>query len=163
MYMSLVGIIAKKKDIKAIKKEIQKTNIELIEITKESIKNVKNIKFEEIILLENMNLNEEENAYIKEILPKAKYLIVNGDIEINLLKENNLEKTIKLITIGFNSKATITISSVTDEKIIVYIQRDIEKNNGEILETQEKQIISQEDKKIYNNLAVFIIKELHNV
>ena len=28
---------------------------------------------------------------------------------------------------------------------------------------KEMQIISQEDKKIYNNLAVFIIKELHNV
>jgi len=161
--MPLVGIIAKKKDIKAIKKEMQNTNIELIEITKESIKNIKNIKFQEIILLENMNLNEEEDSYIKEIIPKAKSLIINGDIEINLLKDINLEDTIKLITIGFNSKATITISSVTDEKIIVYIQRNIEKNNGEILETQEKQIISQEDKKIYNNLAVFIIKELHNV
>ena len=160
--MPLVGIIAKKKDIKAIKKEMQNTNIELIEITKDSIKNIKNIKFEEIILLENMNLNEEENVYIKEILPKAKCLIINGDIEINLIKEIDLESTTKLITIGFNSKATITISSVTDEKIIVYIQRNIEKNNGEILETQEKEIMSQEDKKIYNNLAVIIIKELHN-
>ena len=161
--MPLVGIIAKKKDIKAIKKEIQNTNIELIEITKESIKNIKNIKFEEIILLENINLNEEENVYIREILPKAKYLIINGDIEINLLKEINLENTVKQITMGFNSKASITISSITDEKIIVYIQRNIERNNGEILETQEKEIINKRDKKIYNNLAVFIIKELHNI
>ena len=41
--MSLVGIIAKKRDIQAIKKEIQGNNIEIIEITKESIKNIKKL------------------------------------------------------------------------------------------------------------------------
>lgn len=160
--MPLVGIIAKKKDIKAIKKEIQEKSKEIIEITNESIKNIKNIKFEQIIFLENINLNEEQYSYMKEIMSNAKFIILNGDIKIDILQKINIDKPINLITIGFNSKSTITISSVTDEKIIVYIQREIEKNKGHILESQEKEIIFKGDKKIYNNLAVFIINELHN-
>ena len=73
-----------------------------------------------------------------------------------------MDKPVKVITFGFNSKSTITISSVKDDKIIVCIQREIEKLNGEILESQEKKIIVLNNKNIYNNLVVFIIKELHN-
>ena len=163
--MPLIGIIAKKRDIQAIKKELQESNIEIIEITKEAIRNVKNIVFEEIIILEDINLEIEEYKYMNEIISKAKYLILNGDIEIEVLKEINIEKPIKVITFGFNTKATITISSVKEENIIVCLQRDIEKIDGDIIETQEKEIkISKENnKKIYNKLAVFIIKELHNL
>ena len=161
--MPLVGVVAKKRDIQAIKKEIKEKNIEIIEITKESIKNLKNIKFEVIIFLQNINLKEEEYKYMNGIISKTKCLIINGDIEIEILKNIEIEKTIKLITFGFNSKSTITISSVNEEKIIVFIQRNIEKINGEVIESQEKQMICSNNKKIYNNLAVFIIKELHNL
>ena len=159
--MPLIGIIAKKREIQAIKKEIIGENIDIIQITKESIKNIKNIKFDEIIFLQNINFEEEEYKYMNEIISKAKYLIINGDIQIDALKK--IEKPIKLITFGFNSKSTITISSISDEKIIVCLQRDIEKSNGEILESQEKQIMTQDNKKIYNKLVVFIIKEIHNL
>jgi len=158
--MPLIGIVAKKREIQAIKKEISEMNIEIIQITKESIKNIKNIKFDEIIFLQNINFEEDEYKYMNEIVSKAKYLIINGDIEIDALKK--IEKPIKLITFGFNSKATITISSVNDEKIIVCIQRDIKKLDGKLLEIQEKEIKSTECKKIYNKLVVFIIRELHN-
>lgn len=163
--MPLIGIIAKKRDIQAIKKELQESDIKIIEITKEAIRNVKNIVFEEIIILEDIKLEIEEYKYMNEIISKVKYLIINGDIEIEVLKEINIEKPIKVITFGFNTKATITISSVKEEKIIVCLQRDIEKIDGDIIETQEKEIkISKENnKKIYNKLAVFIIKELHNL
>ena len=160
--MPLVGIVAKKKDVQAIRKEIKEKHIEIIEITKESIKNLKNIKFDEIIFLQNINLEEQEYKYMNEIISKVQYLVLNSDIEIDILKKIGLQKPVKLITFGFNSKSTITISSVNDEKMIVCLQRDIEKINGEILECQEKQIVGQNNKKIYNNLAVFIINELHN-
>lgn len=160
--MPLVGIVAKNKEIQAIRKEIKGNNIEIIEITKESIKNIRNIKFEEVIFLQNINFVEEEYKYMNEIISNSKYLILNGDIEIDILKNINLQKPIKFITFGFNSKSTITISSVNDEKIIVCLQRDIEKPNGEILECQEKQIICQNSKNIYYNLVVFIINQLHN-
>ena len=44
-----------------------------------------------------------------------------------------IEKPIKLITLGFNSKSTITISIIKDDKMIECVQRDIEKINGEIV------------------------------
>jgi len=160
--MPLIGIVAKKRDIQSIRREIRDNNIDIIEITKESIKYIRNIKFEEIIFLENINLTEEEYKYMNEIISNSQYLIVNGDTDIEILKEINVQKPIKLITFGFNSKSTITISSVNDDKIIACVQRDIEKINGEVLETQEKKIVAQNPKKIYNNLVVFIIKELHN-
>lgn len=163
--MPLIGIVAKKKNIQAIKKELQERDIKIIEITKESIKNIRNIKFEEIIFLEDINLEDVEYEFMNEIISNAKYLILNGDIKINILEQIKIEKPIKLITFGFNSKSTITISSVREDKIIVCLQRDIEKIDGRIIETQEKEItISKENnKKIYNNLAIFIIKELHNL
>ena len=57
--MPLIGIIAKKRDIQAIKKELQESNIKVIEITKKAIENVKNVSFEEIIILEDINLKLE--------------------------------------------------------------------------------------------------------
>ena len=47
--MSLIGIIAKKKDIREIKNKLD-TNYEIIEINNKSIENLKNIKFEQIII-----------------------------------------------------------------------------------------------------------------
>lgn len=161
--MPLVGIIAKKKDIEAVKKEIKGKKVEIIEITKDSIKNLKNIKFEELIFIENIKFEEEEYKYMKELISKTKYLIINEDIEIDILNKIKIQKPIKLITFGFNSKATITVSSVTEEKIIVCLQREIEKHNKEILECQEMQMQNINAKKIYNNLIVFIIKVLHNL
>ncbi len=163
--MPLIGIIAKKRDVQRINKELKESDIKIIEITKESIKNVKNISFEEIIVLEDIKLESEEYKYMSEIISKTKYLILNGDIKIGFLNEMNIERPIKVITFGFNTKATISISSVKEEKIIVCFQRDIEKLNGEIIESQEKEIkLSKEnDKKIYTKLAIFIIKELHNL
>ena len=160
--MSLIGIVAKKKDIKAIKKEIYEKSINFIEINKESMKNLKNIKFDEVIFLQDIQLDKEECQYMNEIVSKSKYLVLNGDIQLDILKKFKIQKTIKIITFGFNSKCTFSISSVNDEKVIICLQKDIEKLNGEILESQEKQIMFGYNKKIYNNLIVFIITELHN-
>lgn len=161
--MLLIGIIAKKKDVQSIKKELQGKDIEIIEITTKSIQNMKNVKFEEIIFMQNIKLREDEYKYMNEIISKSKYLIINGDIEIDILKNIKGQQKIKLVTFGFNTNATISISSINDEKMMVYFQSDIEKENGEILERQEKQIINKIPKKIYNNFIVFIINELHNL
>ncbi len=163
--MSLIGVIAQKKDFQVIRKEIAKENIEAIEITKESIVNLKNVKFEEIIILEDITLELEEYKYIGEKIEEVKYLIVNSDIKINLLRKININKPVKIITFGFNTKATISISSVKEDKIIVCLQRNIKKSDNKILESQEKEIkvSNKNNKKIYNDLAIFIIKQLHNL
>ena len=160
--MPLIGIVGKKKDIQSVKKEINIENIDIIEITEESIKNLKNIRFDEIIFMEDIKINNETYKYMNEMISKIKYLIINADIEINMLKE--IKETVKVITFGFNPKATITVSSVNEEKIIICIQRSILRDDKVVIDAQEKEIeLNKENsKKIYNNLVVFIIKELHN-
>ena len=90
---------------------------------------------------------------------------MNADVNIEIFHKIEIVKPIKLITFGFNSKATITISSIKEEKVIICLQRNIQKSDNEIIESQEKEmeINKKSDKKIYNELAVFIIKELHNL
>lgn len=160
--MPLIGIIANKKDIKAIKNSIQKNNIEIVEITKDSIENIKNIKFDEIIVMKKIHITEDQNKKLNDIVSKAEYLIINADI--NIEPKEPIKNPIKVITFGFNSKSTITISSVKENKIIIYIQRKIEKNNKEMIDEEEKEIKvhAKANEKIYNNLVVFILKELHN-
>ena len=106
-----------------------------------------------------------EYKFMNEVVLKTKYLIINADIEINILKYITIEKPVKVITFGFNSKATISISSVNDEKIIVCLQRNLERVDNKIIESQEKEIkiFKDTNRKIHNRLVVFIIKELHNI
>ena len=160
--MPLIGIIANKKDIKAIKNSIPKNNIEIVEITTESIGNIKNIKFDEIIVMKKIHLTEDQHKNLNTIVSKVEYLIINADI--NIEAKEPIKNPIKVITFGFNSKSTITISSVKENKIIIYIQRKIEKNNKEIIEAEEKEmkVHAKSNEKIYNNLVVFILNELHN-
>lgn len=163
--MILIGMIANNKDVQEIKRIIADNNIKIININEESIKNIKNVKFDEIIVMKNIKLKKEEYKYMNDIIVNTKYMIVNADMEIDFLKELKIQKPIKLITYGFNSKATITISSVNEEKIIVCLQRNLERLDNEIIEAQEKEIkiFQNFNKKIHNRLAVFIIKELHNL
>lgn len=160
--MLFIGLIAKKKDVQSIKKDIKEKEIEIIEIKENNIENLKNIKFEEIIFLEDINLKENEYTFMKELIQNSKHLIINTDISINILRKIGIEKPIKIITFGFNSKATITISSVKENKAIIFIQRDIMITEQKRIETQEKEIKLENNEKIYNKIVTFIMKELHN-
>ena len=161
--MSLIGIIAKKKDIREIKNK-QDTNYEIIEINNKSIENLKNIKFEQIIINKDLILNEQEHNVFIKIICESKYIIINTDTNIQLLNNIELKKPLKIITYGFNSKATISISSVKEEYIILSIQREIEKVNNEKIENQERKIelLNEKNNNIYIKIIKFIIKELHN-
>ena len=137
--MSLIGIIAKKKDIKEIKNNLDIV-YEVIEINNKSIENLKNIKFEQIIINKDLVLNKQEEEYIKKLINTTKYIIINADINIPILNNIEIDKPLKIITYGFNSKSTISISSVKEDYIILSIQKEIEKLNNEKIENQEKKI-----------------------
>ena len=147
--MILIGMIANNKDVQEIKRIIADNNIKIININEESIKNIK--------------LKKEEYKYMNDIIVNTKYMIVNADMEIDFLKELKIQKPIKLITYGFNSKATITISSIKEEKMMICVQRNIKKENDEIIEAKEVEINDPKSKKTYTNLIIFITKELHNL
>ncbi len=160
--MLFIGLIAKKKDVQSIRKDIKEKEIEIIEIKENNIENLKNIKFEEIIFLDDINLKENEYIFLKELIQNSKHLIINTDISISILRKIGIEKPIKIITFGFNSKATITISSIKENKVMIFIQRDIMIAEQKRIETQEKEIKLENNEKIYNKIVTFIIKELHN-
>lgn len=133
--MPFIGIVINENVEKSINKkiedclEIKEEN--LFNIKEKNIENIKNIHFETILL--TRKFKDEEN--LKKLIEKTNYLIVNTDIKENL----NMLKNIKanIITYGFNSKATITTSSVEDEEIIICIQRAIQDIDGKIIEPQE--------------------------
>ena len=115
--------------------------------------------------MEDIEIDQQEYKYFEELINRVNYLIINADIRIEILSKISINIPIKLITYGFNPKSTITISSIKEEKIIVSIQRELISANNKKIEIQEKEIdISQKkDKKVYTNLVVFIIKQLHNL
>ena len=92
-------------------------------LNKENLENFKNVKFDSIIVNE-----EVENKYIlKKILEKSKYIVWNSDIHC---KSENLKNSYSnVITYGYNSKATVTISSATEENYLIFIQENIPMND----------------------------------
>lgn len=162
--MGVIGIISSKKEMLKIEKELQEY-ASVIRITSESIKNVKNVRFDEIIFNRNLKIKSNEYKYMTEILNQTNYILVNSDVDIPILQEIKLEKPIKIITYGFNSKTSISVSSVEEDYIIISIQRKIEKRNKKKIENQEIKIEMKYDEKIkiYEKIIIFIIKELHNL
>ena len=104
--MFFIGIITDKNSENNIKdRMINKIDEnEIIFLNKENLENFKNVKFDSIIVNE-----EVENKYIlKKILEKSKYIVWNSDIHC---KSENLKNSYSnVITYGYNSKATVTIS-----------------------------------------------------
>ena len=141
--MAFIGVIAESKNEMQIKKIISKNlNSEnkehtVITINSKSIDNIKNIRFETILVISLEELSKKYSA-INEILKNGKYLVINSDIDENNLEFINNTK-VNAITFGFNQKATITASSVEDN-LMLCIQRKIIDVNRNILEPQEIEI-----------------------
>lgn len=153
--MPFIGIITDENKENCIRRQIlEKLNIRessVLFIKEKSIDNIKNIKFE-TVLLDREFKNVE---ILKIILKNAKYLIVNSDIISNLNILNNLEITV--ITYGFNSKATITASSVNDDEVLVCIQRNILDNKGNNIEPQEIKMKLQKDASCTMAIATILL------
>lgn len=154
--MSFIGVFANRKEAEQIKKEIEKETkelkIEVIPINFNSIENIKNIKFDIIVIMNELEKLKGKEKYIKEILSNGRYLILNSDIntDSNILKEVN----VKAITYGLNQKATITASSIGEEEIIICIQRAFKNIDDNIVEQKEvrRKLEKNNIKNIYNSL-----------
>ena len=113
--MAFIGIISDSKSEKIIKmildEKLGKTN-NIIIINSKSVDNLKNIKFETLLIANNNAIVKENKEALNKIISNTKYLIINADIELDILLEEQVE--LNVITFGFNPKATITASSVFD-------------------------------------------------
>ncbi len=138
--MAFIGIISDSKSEKIIKmvldEKLDKSN-NIIVINSKSVENLKNIKFETVLIANNNNIIKENKETLNRIINNTKYLIMNADIELELQFEEQVE--LNVITFGFNPKATITASSVEDD-ILLCIQRNIKDIEGKIIEQQEMKI-----------------------
>lgn len=162
--MPFIGIVAKENDSNFIKNGINKNaklnKFEIININTKSIENVKNIKFDIIVINENIEDLLKKSKYLEEIISKTYYVIINSDVKNNLSLLKNIGTNI--ITYGFNAKATITISSVKEESTMLCIQRSI-KGINKTIEEQEINIKIEKNNvnKLYNVLVIFTILEIY--
>ena len=113
--MSFIGIFTNNKNFDILKAEIVKginvSNLNIININKQSIDNMKNVKFETIIIDKSLKGLEEYMENIKKICQGAKYILCNSDENIGDIDFIENEK-IEIITYGLNKKAFVTISSI---------------------------------------------------
>ena len=151
--MFIIGIIANSSYAKQIKREIEQSlRAEIILINSKSIENIRNIKFDIIIMQNVMESLKEKKAYLREILKNTKYLLLNADLNV----ESELFEKIKakILTYGLKQKSTITISGIQYNPAMISIQRAFKNVNGEIIEQQEipMQLKEKGSNNIYNSL-----------
>ena len=149
--MFFIGIITNQKNERYVKNELSQENI--LFINDKTIANMKNIKFDAIVI--DNKINNRNN--LRKILSNTKYVILNSDIEIDLEVIKGLDTTI--ITYGFNSKSTFTVSSLTENNIIICLQRIIFKPNGEKVEPGEYQLNLDENTEKYAIIFTRILEE----
>lgn len=160
--MTFIGVISDNKIFENINIHLKSDKFKLIHINKKSIENIKNIRFETIIIDSNLeNFKQEENI-IEQLCLNSKYLVINTDINLRFNISNN--NKINIITYGLNQKATVTVSSITDTDILIYLQRNIRTATNKMVEVEEKRIkINENNKlKIYEILIIYIIFLINN-
>lgn len=155
--MTFIGVISEHKSFERIKEKLENKEMKFIHIHKNSIENIKNIKFEMIIINTNLESFQQKENILEQICFRTKYLGINTDINLKF-NLSNQSKT-NIITYGLNQKATVTVSSITDNNILVYLQRNIKNREGNIIEVGEKRIRINEPCKLktYEILIIYII------
>lgn len=152
--MVFVGIITELKSENNIKQLLDNNNVfsenNVIFINEKNIDNIKNVHFDTVIINRKFGKIYE----LDKLLDNAKNIVINMDIDIEC-KELNIINS-NLITYGFNSKSSITISSVTDDDVLICVQRNISSNYGEI-ELQEIKLENNEKYSIYDLIIVLVL------
>ncbi len=148
--MSLIGVLTEHKNEIYLKKMLEQEKLEnIFFLSEKTIDNVRNIKFETFLLGKKI---EKKQDIVRGIAQKASYFILNGDIKENLSILDNLDLT--LITYGYNPKATITASSVEENKILICLQRNIKNVYNQEIEAQEIKIENCEDAEEYASMEL---------
>ena len=162
--MSVIGIITNSSNIIELENKIKRFNTNqtnVIIINEKSIENMKNIKFDIIIIYQETKSNET----LKQIIATSKYIVINSDFKENLKVLEGIEKLETIvITYGFNGKSTVTIVSNENDEIILEIQREIRNLKQENVECQEIKLENNYEKnQIYLAIALKILSILEKI
>ncbi len=159
--MIFFGIISSKKDFDIMKKELEKSlkNVNLILISEDNIENLQNIKFEALIINDELHIKESNIMFFQKICENLKYLIINSDRNnfFDILNNNRL----CVITYGLNHKCTVTASSITEEYVLVALQREIIDKYGNLMVIGEKRVNTVKEMDVYGVMAIFILKLIY--
>ena len=81
-------------NIKESLKDKEELKVNLININKKSVENIKNIKFETIIIDSGLENLDKQTTIIEKLCQNAKYLVVNTDVNLifNLSKYKKSDK-----------------------------------------------------------------------
>lgn len=155
--MVLIGIVANKKCFETIRLEIMKKDnqMNIIHISLKSLENMKNIKFDTVIIENDLEKYQDYKEQLKKICREASYVIVNTDMN----PEYREIKTQSLITFGINQYANVTISSNSEENVLIYWQKSINNKAGNKIEIEERRIKKDEN----NNLKIDEILILYSI
>ena len=165
--MPFVGIIANEKDFEYINAQIlrkcDKVKFEVININYRSIRNLINVKFDTIAICSGIEEMKSNIYYLEEIIKKNSYLVLNSDIPMD--KQIIGKTRANVITYGLNQKATVTVSSVNEDNVLICLQRNFKDSNGNLIEEQEFNINikAENTDKLCNTLAVFTILKLYGI
>ena len=159
--MLYIGIITNQKNEMYIKKELMsisgiKTNYSIIFINEKNIDNLQAIKFEIILLDIEIKSKKRE---IREKLLNSNFLVLNNDRVIDKSILENIK--IPVVTYGFNSKSTFTISSIEENSLIICLQRIIFNKNNNIIEPQEYKVKNSENTENYAIIGTEILKIIY--
>jgi hypothetical protein len=159
--MSFIGIVSNSKNFELLKSRIlnsidNMSDLSIININKESIDNVKNIKFETLVICNDISIWGDKRESLKSIGLNSKYVVVNTDCNDDF---NNAGENI--ITYGLNRNADITTSSVKEDKVLVAIQKEIKDVNGKTIDVGESKIYKKEKINLQNMLALYVIYTIY--
>ena len=157
--MAFVGIVTKQKEfeiLQSVMKNDKDRNIILI--TDANIESLRNVNFDTVIIDANMENWNNMEAF-DNICKYTQYIAVNTDNNktIDILK--GTQKSV--ITYGLHHKCTITVSSISEELIMIAVQREILSRNGNLQEIGEEKIKKIKKLDIYGHMIVVICNILY--
>lgn len=165
--MIFLGVFSNRKEYGKLKKKLLEYDlkeIELIHINNKNIDSLKHVKFDLMIItdniIENLEFKDRELELAKALINNSKIIMINIDIDIgDILGDNEYS----IISYGFNGKATITLSSITDDRVILCVQREIKNIRGNIIENKEIEIKIDDanNKNLYNTMIATTISDIY--
>ena len=146
--MYCIGVISR--DIELINELIE--NNKVIIMTKENINRYLEKEID-ILVIEDKII---KNKNLELLCNHSKYILVQDNVNLNIKLKNEAN----IITFGFNHKSTVTISSISEEKVIICIQRKIKSLRNNLIEPQEMIIKNNREYDINGKIIQKIIQEI---
>ena len=154
--MFFIGIITDKNSENNIRNIMKNKlqNHQIIFLNKDNIDNFKNVKFDSIVI----NNNIEDDYTLDKITKNSRFILYNLDITINNIYSNKFNSYLNSISYGYNSKANVTISSVGDDEYLLCIQENF--LNYDMQEVRFNK--AQRNINAYDGMITTIINLIYN-